>query len=124
MQSTQGTKRLLQGNCPVTPRLRKNSSRQGSCTKPASLPVQDPDGSLKSSRDSCSLDTHRCSIHSRLQRISVMSERPQEGLDRRNFMIASIATVGASAALAVSTSGANAQDAASADPSSGTVYTG
>ena len=55
-----------------------------------------------------------------------MSDRPQEGLDRRDFMIASIATVGASAALAVNAGAANAQDAAtpSADPASGTVYTG
>ena len=55
-----------------------------------------------------------------------MSDRPQEGLDRRDFMIASIATVGASAALAINAGAANAQDAAtpSADPASGTVYTG
>ncbi len=55
-----------------------------------------------------------------------MSGRPHEGLDRRDFMFASIATVGASAALAVSTGAAAAQDTASASagPSSGTVYTG
>ncbi|MDQ6435020.1 succinylglutamate desuccinylase/aspartoacylase family protein [Mesorhizobium sp. LHD-90] len=55
-----------------------------------------------------------------------MSDRPQEGLGRRDFMIASIATVGASAALAVNTLAANAQEAAkpSTDPISGTVYTG
>jgi predicted deacylase len=55
-----------------------------------------------------------------------MSDRPQEGLDRRDFLIASIATAGASAALAVSTSAANAQEAAtgSGNPASGTVYTG
>jgi predicted deacylase len=54
-----------------------------------------------------------------------MSDRPQEGLDRRDFMIASIAAVGASAALAVSAGAANAQEAAkpSADAPSGTVYT-
>ena len=55
-----------------------------------------------------------------------MSDKPKEGLDRRDFMIASIATVGASAALAVNAGAANAQDTAapSADPASGTVYTG
>ena len=55
-----------------------------------------------------------------------MSNRPEERLDRRDFMIASIATAGASAALAVSAGAANAQGAAtiSADPASGTVYTG
>jgi predicted deacylase len=55
-----------------------------------------------------------------------MSNRPEERLDRRDFMIASIATAGASAALAISAGVANAQGAAatSADPASGTVYTG
>jgi predicted deacylase len=55
-----------------------------------------------------------------------MSDKAPERLDRRDFMIASIATVGASAALAVSTRAANAQDAAApaASPGSGTVYTG
>jgi hypothetical protein len=55
-----------------------------------------------------------------------MSNRPAERLDRRDFMIASIATAGASAALAVAAGTANAQGAAttSADPASGTVYTG
>ena len=55
-----------------------------------------------------------------------MSNRPEERLDRRDFMIASIATAGASAALAVTAGAANAQGAAttSADPASGTVYTG
>jgi hypothetical protein len=55
-----------------------------------------------------------------------MSDRPQEGLDRRDFLIASIATAGASAALAVSAGAANAQDVATspADPASGTTYTG
>ena len=53
-----------------------------------------------------------------------MSNRPEERLDRRDFMIASIA--GASAALAVTAGAANAQDAAPAsnNPGSGTVYTG
>jgi predicted deacylase len=51
-----------------------------------------------------------------------MSKSPKERLDRRDFMIASIATVGASATAAA----ANAQGAAtnSAVPGSGTVYTG
>ena len=58
-----------------------------------------------------------------------MPDRPKEGLDRRDFMIASIATVGAAAALTTTTAGsANAQDTAapSADAAStqGTVYTG
>jgi hypothetical protein len=55
-----------------------------------------------------------------------MSNTPKERPDRRDFMIASIATAGASAALAVAAGAANAQGAAttSADPASGTVYTG
>lgn len=55
-----------------------------------------------------------------------MPDNLKEGLDRRDFIIASIATVGASAALAVSAGAANAQGAAtpSADPTSGTAYTG
>ena len=55
-----------------------------------------------------------------------MSKRPEESRDRRDFMIASIAAAGASAGLAVSARTANAQGAAttSADPASGTVYTG
>jgi predicted deacylase len=55
-----------------------------------------------------------------------MSNGPEERPDRRNFMIASIATAGASAALAVTAGAANAQGAATtaADPASGTVYTG
>ncbi|WP_395448329.1 succinylglutamate desuccinylase/aspartoacylase family protein [Aminobacter sp. UC22_36] len=59
-----------------------------------------------------------------------MSNKPKESLDRRDFMIASIATVGASAALAAHVGTATAQDAAvpsagaaSAAPSA-TVYTG
>jgi len=57
---------------------------------------------------------------------SIMSNRPEERLDRRDFMIASIATAGASAALAVTAGIANAQGAAaiSADQGSRTVYTG
>jgi predicted deacylase len=55
-----------------------------------------------------------------------MSDNLKEGLDRRDFIVASIATVGASAALAVNAGAANAEGAAtpSADPASGTVYTG
>ena len=55
-----------------------------------------------------------------------MSNTPKERPDRRNFMIASIATAGASAALAVTAGAANPPGAAttSADPASGTVYTG
>lgn len=59
-----------------------------------------------------------------------MSARSQEGFDRRDFMIASIAAVGASAVLAANADPANAQgttatpgDAASGAPQ-GTVYTG
>ena len=39
-----------------------------------------------------------------------MSENPKDGLDRRDFMIASIATVGASAVLARNAGPAKAQD--------------
>jgi predicted deacylase len=56
-----------------------------------------------------------------------MSHKPKERLDRRDFMIASIVTVGAAAALAANTRSANAQDAptpAAGEASSGTVYTG
>ena len=52
-----------------------------------------------------------------------MSDTSKNGIDRRDFMIASLATVGASAALAVSANAANAEDTAS-DPAAGTVYTG
>ncbi|MGA9605133.1 MAG: succinylglutamate desuccinylase/aspartoacylase family protein [Methyloceanibacter sp.] len=51
-----------------------------------------------------------------------MSENPKEGLDRRGFMIASIATVSASAVLAANTGSANAQDSGTAP--SATIYTG
>ena len=55
-----------------------------------------------------------------------MSNKSEEHLDRRDFMIASIATAGASAALAVAAGSANAQGAATstANPTSATVYTG
>src|SRR5262249_50755593 len=56
-----------------------------------------------------------------------MSENVKEGLDRRDFLIASIATTGASAALASSAGAGNAQDTAASSAnraSQGTVYTG
>ena len=59
-----------------------------------------------------------------------MSNRQDKPLDRRDFMIASIATVGASAALAANAGSANAHDSATssagaaADVRSATVYTG
>ncbi|MET3661390.1 succinylglutamate desuccinylase/aspartoacylase family protein [Aquamicrobium ahrensii] len=54
-----------------------------------------------------------------------MSDKPLQGIDRRRLIKASIATVGV-AALAANTGATNAQDTAtpSADPTSGTVYTG
>ena len=51
-----------------------------------------------------------------------MSDQPKETLDRRDFMIASIATVGVSAALAINAGAANADAAPST--SQGTVYSG
>ena len=48
-----------------------------------------------------------------------MSDHPKQGLDRRDFMMASLATVGASAVLAANAGAANAQASAGA-----TVYTG
>ncbi|WP_028749459.1 succinylglutamate desuccinylase/aspartoacylase family protein [Rhizobium mesoamericanum] len=57
-----------------------------------------------------------------------MSDISKKGIDRRDLILASIATVGASAALAVSAGTANAQGAATpaAQPASGTgtLYTG
>ncbi len=55
-----------------------------------------------------------------------MSNGPHERLDRREFLIASAATAGASASLAAASGTANAEAAASASAgtSSGTVYTG
>lgn len=55
-----------------------------------------------------------------------MSDNPKSNLDRRDFIIASIATAGASAALAASAGTAKAQSATtpSANPASGTAYTG
>ena len=53
-----------------------------------------------------------------------MPNKSAKGIDRRDLIMASIATVGVAAAAAGSA--ANAQDAAtpSANPASGTVYTG
>ena len=56
-----------------------------------------------------------------------MSDNVKEGLDRRDFLIASLATTGASAALTSSAGAANAQGTAASSanrPSHGTVYTG
>ena len=57
-----------------------------------------------------------------------MPNKSAKGIDRRDLIMASIATVGGAAAVAVAVnaSAANAQDAAtpSANPASGTVYTG
>ncbi|WP_029353234.1 succinylglutamate desuccinylase/aspartoacylase family protein [Bosea sp. 117] len=55
-----------------------------------------------------------------------MPGNPEDHLDRRDFMIASLATVGASAALVANAGAANAQGAAapSAGAASATVYTG
>jgi len=63
-------------------------------------------------------------------RNSPMPNNPDERLDRRDFMIASVATIGASAALAAHADSASARDsvASAASPTpvatSGTVYTG
>jgi predicted deacylase len=59
-----------------------------------------------------------------------MPNKPEERLDRRDFMIASVATIGASAALVANAGSADAQDSAasSVSPASGapsaTIYTG
>jgi hypothetical protein len=59
-----------------------------------------------------------------------MPSKPEERLDRRDFMIASTATIGASAALVVNAGSANAQTSATSSVSpapgapSATVYTG
>jgi len=56
-----------------------------------------------------------------------MSNGPKEGVDRRDFVISSLATFGASAALAATAAVADAQDSAipaGAAASHGTVYTG
>jgi hypothetical protein len=55
-----------------------------------------------------------------------MPNKSAEGIERRNLIMASIATAGAAAAVAVNAGAANAQHAAThpASPASGTVYTG
>ena len=55
-----------------------------------------------------------------------MPDKSAKGIDRRDLIMASIATVGSAAAVAVNASAANAQDAATTpvNPASGTVYTG
>ena len=55
-----------------------------------------------------------------------MPDKSAKGFDRRDLIMASIASVGAAAAVPVDASAANAQDAATppANPASGTVYTG
>lgn len=55
-----------------------------------------------------------------------MPDKSAKGIDRRDLIMASIATVGAAAAVAVNAGAANAQGAATppANPASGTVYTG
>jgi uncharacterized protein len=52
-----------------------------------------------------------------------MSDETGDGLDRRDFMISSLATAGASAALVAAVGAANAQTAA-APAAKGTPYTG
>jgi len=55
-----------------------------------------------------------------------MPDKSAKGFDRRDLIMASIATAGAAAAIAVDAGAANARDAATpqAKPPSGTVYTG
>lgn len=55
-----------------------------------------------------------------------MPDKSAKGIDRRDLIMASIATVGAAAAVTANASAANVQDAAAptANPASGTVYTG
>jgi uncharacterized protein len=57
-----------------------------------------------------------------------MLSKPEERLDRRDFMIASVATVGASATLVANAGSVNAQDSPTSSVSPGapsaTVYTG
>src|ERR1700721_2623290 len=53
-----------------------------------------------------------------------MSDKSAKGFDRRDLIMASMATVGVAAAAAVNGSAANAQDAATSPAHSGTVYTG
>ena len=55
-----------------------------------------------------------------------MSDHPRQGLDRRDFMVASLKTVGASAAIALNAGAARAGGTATsaANPPSGTTYVG
>ena len=55
-----------------------------------------------------------------------MPDKSAKGIDRRDLIMASIATVGAAAVVAIKAGAANAQDATTppANPASGTVYTG
>ena len=53
-----------------------------------------------------------------------MSDSRKDGLDRRDFMLASVATLGASVALAGSTGAASSQDPAATGTSQGTAFTG
>ena len=55
-----------------------------------------------------------------------MPDKSAKGIDRRDLIMASIATVGGAAAVAVNASAANARDAATppVNPASGTAYTG
>lgn len=57
---------------------------------------------------------------------SIMADKSAKGVDRRDLIMASIATVGSAAAVAVNAGAANAQGAATSPvkPRSGTVYTG
>src|SRR5215475_12180805 len=72
----------------------------------------------------------RAASPSTMTKDPIMLESPKKGLDRRDFMIASIATVGASAVSARNAGPAKAQEAAAStgDATSsapqGTVYTG
>jgi predicted deacylase len=74
--------------------------------------------------------TGNLSIRHNIAKDFIMSDKSKKGLDRRDLIIASIATVGAAAALAANAGSATAQDATapSADATSGeprgTVYTG
>jgi uncharacterized protein len=64
------------------------------------------------------------------ERTSIMPVNPKEDLDRRDFLIASIATAGASAALAINADAASAQGTAASsagaapDAREGTIYGG
>ena len=53
-----------------------------------------------------------------------MKDIARGSLDRRDFMIASLATVGASAAFATAAGAADAQDNVASPGATGTVYTG